>query len=435
MRIPVAAAIIFILLSVLVDLYNWLELRKVRGVRDVWTRAYAVTSVLLWCFMTVVLLLPKRDADRDIIPIMWMVFSYMSVYIPKTVYAVCSLIGRIPTLWKGKSLSTGFYLGVPLSILVFVLMWWGALVTRNDIDTRYVTVVSPALPDSFAGYRIVQFSDAHVGTWSNDTAFVSKLVRTINELHPDLVVFTGDVVNRSSQELYPFLNILGRLTARDGVYSVMGNHDYGDYTDWPSESDHEADISLMRRYQKFMGWRQLKNEHVFISRDNDSIALIGVENWGEPPFKQYGDLNAAYTFSPDSAHNVNDSLFKILLSHNPEHWRREVSHVSNIDLTLSGHTHAMQMIIGAGERRWSPSAWRYEEWGGLYERENSSGRPVRIYVNIGCGEVGFPARIGATPELTVITLQNRGNGTKSKFVDTDDPGFTIERRKLPGGRK
>lgn len=434
MRIPVAAAVIFILLSVLVDAYVYFEIRKLQGKKRLWPRAYALSSVILWIFMAVILCLPKRDAERDIIPIMWMMFSYMTIYIPKSVYVVCSLFGRIPTLWKARSLSTGFYLGVPLSILVFVLMWWGALVTRNDIDVTEVTIVSPALPDSFRGYRIVQFSDAHVGTWGTDTTFVSKLVSTINALNPDLVVFTGDVVNRSSAELVPFLNILARIHARDGVYSVMGNHDYGDYADWDSEEEHDMDIRSMRSYQYFMGWRQLVNSRDFISRDNDSIAIIGVENWGEPPFNQYGDLNEAYSFSPDSTHNVNDTLFKILLSHNPEHWRREVSHVSNIDLTLSGHTHAMQMTLGAMGRRWSPSALRYEEWGGLYERANSSGRPVRIYVNIGCGEVGFPARIGATPELTVITLQNRGTGSPSRVVDSKE-GFTLERRKLPGGRK
>lgn len=435
MRVPVFAALAIILLSIGVDTYNYLEIRKLKGKKNAWTIGYAVSSIVLWVFMAVILLLPKRDVDHSIVPIMWMIYGYLSIYIPKAVYAICSLLGNIPMLWKGRSLSTGFYLGVPLSILVFVLMWWGALVTRNDIDVRFVTVTSPSLPQSFEGYRIIQFSDAHVGTWGTDTTFVSNLVTTINELHPDVIVFTGDVVNRNSTELAPFLNVLARLHAPGGVYSVMGNHDYGDYSDWDSEAAHKADIQQMRNFQQFMGWKQLRNSHDFISRGTDSIAIIGVENWGEPPFKQFGDLNKAYSFSPDSLHNVNDSKFKILLSHNPEHWRREVSHVSNIDLTLSGHTHAMQMIIGAGDRRWSPSAWRYEEWGGLYERENGSGRPVRIYVNIGCGEVGFPARIGATPEVTVITLERQGEGTKSKIVESEDNGFDLQRRKVPTGRK
>lgn len=430
-------AIVVILLSVAVDIYNYLEVRKIYGKGSDWTKFYAISSVLLWIALVVILALPRRDADQSILPVMWCIYGYLTIYIPKIIYALCSLIGKIPTLWKGRSLSTGFYLGVPLSILVFALLWWGALFTRSEVDVNYVTLVSPTVPKAFDGYRIVQFSDAHVGTWGEDTKFITKLVQTINDLHPDLIVFTGDVVNRNSEELAPFSPSLAMLKASDGVYSVMGNHDYGDYTDWADENDHLKDIAQMRRIQKAMGWKQLRNSHDFIHRDNDSIAIIGVENWGEPPFKQYGNLNEAYSFSPDSADNVNDSKFKILLSHNPEHWRREVSHVSNIDLTLSGHTHAMQIMASAGSARWSPAKWRYPQWGGLYERENSSGRPVRLYVNIGCGEVGMPARIGATPEITVITLERSGEGSKAKIVESDDDDIQLpkERKLLPTGRK
>lgn len=430
-------AIVVALLSVLVDTYIYFEIRKASGRRSFWSRLYAATSVLLWIFLLIVLLMPRRDPSQDITPVMWMLFSYMSVYVAKILYAVMSLIGKIPLLWKGKAIPTGFYVGIPVAVFAFLSMWWGALVTTKEIEINEVTIVSPALPEAFDNYRIVQFSDAHVGTWGNDTTFVSQLVDTINSLHPDLIVFTGDVVNRNSQEINPFITVLSRLRAKDGVYSIMGNHDYGDYTDWDNETDHLADRERMRAIQKQMGWLLLDNEHVFLRRDNDSIVLIGVENWGEPPFHQYGDLAKAYPFSPDSVNNINDSNFKILLSHNPEHWRREVSRISNIDLTLSGHTHAMQIMFSAGPFKWSPSALRYQEWGGLYKRANDSGRDVRIYVNIGCGEVGMPARIGATPEITVITLTRAGTPTKATVVeqDNDTTSFLKTRRRPAAGRK
>ncbi|MDE6295021.1 MAG: hypothetical protein K2M03_03050, partial [Muribaculaceae bacterium] len=181
--------------------------------------------------------------------------------------------------------------------------------------------------------------------------------------------------------------------------------DYGDYIDWPSPRDKADNLELLKAWQKQIGWRLLNNETVDIVRGNDTIKLIGVENWGEPPFRQYGHLTDAYPISKDSANNLMDGRFKILMTHNPEHWRRESSHVSNIDLTLSGHTHAMQMVIGSGEFRWSPAVFKYEDWGGMYSGRNNNGDNVSLYVNIGAGEVGMPFRIGgAVPEVTIIKL-------------------------------
>ena len=161
-------------------------------------------------------------------------------------------------------------------------------------------------------------------------------------------------------------------------------------------------------WQKQIGWNLINNDRRYITHNGDSIVLIGVENWGEPPFHQYGRLTDAYPLSRDSVYNLNDERFKILLSHNPEHWNREVSKITNVDLTLSGHTHAMQMVFDIFGYEWSPSKWRYPQWKGLYERKNEAGDTTRLYVNIGCGEVGIPARFGiAYPELTQITLKRK----------------------------
>ncbi|MBD5287465.1 MAG: metallophosphoesterase [Bacteroides sp.] len=367
--------------------------------------------------LVAVMCIPVRDESSDILPVMWLLYSFLTIYISKIVYALISLITRLCSfISKGrirerryerdiKRGNVGVKIGMILAFCTFFLLWWGVFFTRREIRVNQVTITSAKLPAAFNGYKIVQFSDAHVGTWGNDTTFISKLVDRINGLKPDMIVFTGDIVNRRTDELQPFLKVLSRLKAKDGVYSVLGNHDYGDYIDWKNEADHKRNNELLARWEKEMGWRLLNNERAFVTKGNDSIVLIGVENWGEPPFPEYGRLTEAYPSHRDSTYNLNDSRFKILLTHNPEHWSREVLNISNIDLSLSGHTHAMQMMISIGNWKWSPSVFKYSRWGGLYKEKSKSGEPMNLYVNIGSGEVGMPSRIGsAYPEITEIIL-------------------------------
>lgn len=365
---------------------------------------YLISCFLCWALLIVAVSLPRRDGDSSLLPVMWMLYTYFTIYIAKIVFIIFSLLGFLPRLWGGRRLHTGTIIGLPAATAVFLIMWWGAIWGSSELQTNYVDVKSERVPASFNGYRIVQFSDAHVGTWGNDTTFVSHLVDSINALQPDMIVFTGDIVNRNTAEILPFVKTLSRLKAADGVYSVLGNHDYGDYQTWNSLAEREKNNRQLADIQKKMGWQLLNNEHRYIVRGTDSIAVIGVENWGDPPFSQYGDLDKAFPASPKAVHHQNDSLFKVLLTHNPEHWRQVVSKKSNIDLTLSGHTHAMQMMLTIGGWRWSPAEYRYTNWAGMYETDNPQKKPVRLYVNIGAGEVGMPARIGATPEITVFTL-------------------------------
>ncbi len=206
-------------------------------------------------------------------------------------------------------------------------------------------------------------------------------------------MFTGVIVNRRTKELDPFVGTLSRIKAKDGVFSIMGNHDYGDYMEWENEADKEANIQRLFTLEQKMGWRLLHNKTAMIYRGNDSIAVIGVGNIGDRPFRIYGSLSRAYP-------EIEDDVTKILLSHNPTHWLDTIKkeQKSNIALTLSGHTHAMQIAIG----RVSPAALRYKAWGGLYSSED---KLRNMYVNIGIGTVGIPMRIGATPEITIITLR------------------------------
>ncbi len=391
MRFPLLPALILLCVDVLMDVYIYCALYSYFRTR-VWRRLQAVTAVIFNLAMVVVICLPKKvGGDGSLAAVMWLLYGYLTIYIPKLLWIITDVLSRLPNLWRGRRWVWMSRFGFGLGFVVFFVMWWGAVYNRFQTQVVEQTVAIERLPRSFDGLRIAQISDLHVGTFGNDTSFVSKLVDQINEMIPDVVVFTGDIVNRRTEEIFPFLPVLSRLKAPMGVYSIMGNHDYGDYYNWPSHADRLANEAELKSLQDSIGWHMLNNSTAWLRKGNDSIALIGVENVGDPPFHTYGDLQKACA-------NAGDGNVKVLLSHNPAHWDSDIADNSanNIDLTLSGHTHAMQ-IEAFG---WSPAVFRYPTWGGMYE--DNAGK--KLYVNIGAGTVGFPARIGATPEITMFTL-------------------------------
>lgn len=393
MRIPLLFLITVIVLSLLVDGYIYIMVRR-RCVSKVPARLQLVSAVLLYMALIVGVSMPRRSGDDgSLLFIMWVLFGYMTFIMPKLVFVVVDAVALLPVLWHGRRWRWLSLTGGVIAIVAFLAMWWGALVNRFRVDVREVDFEFPHLPAAFDGFKIVQISDLHVGTYGDDDRFVRKLVGVINGLHPDAVMFTGDIVNRHSSELIPFVDALSWIEAPYGVFSILGNHDYGDYADWPSEADKAADVAALCAMQESMGWKLLLNQTEFIHSGRDSIAVIGVENIGDPPFRIYGSLPKAYP-------GVGDSVSKILLSHNPAHWTDSISDHDdvNIALTLSGHTHAMQIEVAG----LSPAAMRYATWGGMYGDE--AGRHA-LYVNIGAGTVGMPMRLGATPEITLITLK------------------------------
>lgn len=268
------------------------------------------------------------------------------------------------------------------------MILYGSSVGRSRFEVKETTYSSSRLPQTFDGYRIVQLSDIHIGSWIGNASAIERMVELVNAQQPDLIVFTGDLVNHRAVELDEFQEILARLKAKDGVYSILGNHDYGPYFRWKSKQEQDENLIDLKQRQAAMGWKLLNNSHTFLVQGNDSIALIGVENEGEPPFSQHGDLTGAKAGT--------EGMFQILLSHNPTHWRREVLPESDVDLMLAGHTHAMQLQFGD----YSPSVYIYPEWSGMY-LEGTRG----LYVNVGIGYVGLPFRFGAWPEITVLTLR------------------------------
>ncbi|WP_304772015.1 metallophosphoesterase [Paramuribaculum intestinale] len=393
MRIPLLFLITVIVLSLLVDGYIYIMVRR-RCVSKVPARLQLVSAVLLYMALIVGVSMPRRSGDDgSLLFIMWVLFGYMTFIMPKLVFVVVDAVALLPVLWHGRRWRWLSLTGGVIAIVAFLAMWWGALVNRFRVDVREVDFEFPHLPAAFDGFKIVQISDLHVGTYGDDDRFVRKLVGVINGLHPDAVMFTGDIVNRHSSELIPFVDALSGIEAPYGVFSILGNHDYGDYADWPSEADKAADVAALCAMQESMGWKLLLNQTEFIHSGRDSIAVIGVENIGDPPFRIYGSLPKAYP-------GVGDSVSKILLSHNPAHWTDSIAGHDdvNIALTLSGHTHAMQIEVAG----LSPAAMRYATWGGMYGDE--AGRHA-LYVNIGAGTVGMPMRLGATPEITLITLK------------------------------
>lgn len=431
MRLPLPGIIFLFVMSILVDLYIWLDIRQCKSIkRWKWSEWYAISSIALWIFLGITIAMPRRGLDGGVYNVMWMLTTYLSIYIPKIIYCLFSILGRIPGIFKARRWNWTKYAGLVVAVAGFASVWCGVFYTRYHIQTIDVTLTSQKLPDSFDGYTIAQISDLHLGTWGENTKFVKNLVDKVNSMNPDLIVFTGDIVNQKSDEMTPFIKELSRLKAKDGIYSILGNHDYGDYVDWPSADAKKQNLDNLKKHQADAGWMMLNNDHKFIRKIlshpqdsiviSDSIALIGVENWGDPPFGQYGDLDAAYPKIGNR--NLNDRHFKILLTHNPAHWVEIVRKESNIDLSLSGHTHAMQMSVNGFGKSWSPAKWRYETWGGFYTQDKNGnitdfGHPDEdkiernldhssLYVNIGAGEVGIPFRLfSAYPEITLITLK------------------------------
>ncbi len=283
---------------------------------------------------------------------------------------------------------TGWRWALALPTAWLLLMVYGFFFGWRHLVVRSATCNSPLLPQSFDGYRVVQLSDIHIGTFLRNRSFIDKMVRAVNAQRPDLVVFTGDLVNVSAQEVIPFQHALKQIQARDGVFSVMGNHDYCEYGEDKSESNIRKNQTVLKYLEQKIGWRLLMNEHVTLQRDGASIELVGVENISRPPFPDYGDLEKALEGTVPGA-------FKILLSHDPSHWRRNVLRKTDIALTLSGHTHAGQFSLG----RFSPAKWAYSEWGGKYTEDGAM-----LYVSMGIGGT-VPFRLGAWPGIDVIQLK------------------------------
>jgi len=323
---------------------------------------------------------------------------FLMVYLPKLIFNLIFLTGSlfayiiflsgINNALKNYALLMALALFVILLFALADAMLFG----RFRFKTRKYSIRFDRLPPAFKGFKIVQISDMHLGSFFGNRKAVQKGLNKVIDAHADLIVFTGDLVNNYASEAQPYIAALANLSAPYGKYAILGNHDYADYSNWDSPQAKTANMELLFDIHKQAGFHLLLNKSVLLEKEGQKIALSGVENWGKPPFHQYGDLVLARK-------EIDPEIFNILLSHDPSHWKAKILPNTKADLTLSGHTHGMQLGIDLPFFKWSPVKWRYPEWAGLYRKGQQW-----LNVNRGFGYIGFPGRLGIRPEISLIEL-------------------------------
>ena len=288
-------------------------------------------------------------------------------------------------------------LGIGLASIPFVSLNLGMVWGKNNIKVLNYTLFFDNLPSSFDGFKLTQISDLHAGNLDN-LDDLERTVKLINSQNSDVIFFTGDLVNNEADELIPWITTLSKLSAKDGVYSILGDHDYGDYRSWPTELEKKKNFAKLKKYKKKIGFDLILNDSRFIYKGGQKLAIVGVENWSNA-FRKYADLSLA-------TKKIKSSDFKILLSHDPTHWQEKILQgEDDYPLTLSGHTHGGQFGIEIpGYLKWSPVKWRYKYWAGIYKEKNKY-----LNVNRGLGTTAVPGRVGIWPEISVITLKSSNN--------------------------
>ena len=403
---------------VLLDFYFFQALKLVTQSAPARTKTIIYTSywVVSVAAVLILLILPYLKIDKQA----WLGRSTVFALIAGLFFAklLASLFFLLDDVRRGLQWGAGKLAGTPSPDPVLpvgekisrsAFMSWAGMIAGGGLygsliygfgnkyryQVRRETLHFPHLPAAFKGLRIAHISDIHAGSFTDKEA-VRRGVHKILKEHPDLILFTGDLVNNIATEMDDYLDLFDQLRAPLGVYSTLGNHDYGDYVSWDSPEAKKANLEQLKAVHQRLGWRLLMNEHVVLERGGDRIGVLGIENWSaKGNFPKYGDLQ--------KAHAGTETLpFKILLSHDPSHWKAEVlESYPGIDLMLSGHTHGMQFGVEIPGLKWSPVQYAYREWAGLYEKEKS---PQKLYVNRGFGFLGYPGRVGILPEITILEL-------------------------------
>ncbi|WP_018676045.1 metallophosphoesterase [Riemerella columbina] len=394
---------------ILLGLFFVLEFYVYQAIRTVtqnhWVRGLYIGVSLLAYAVIAYEMLNYNAANRSQIRIQWIISVFLIFILPKLLIFVFLLINDFFRFiqwgfrWAVHS-NTHFperrkflsLVGVGLAGVLSMAVADGIIFGKYRHRARRVRLKLKNLPAAFKGYKIVQISDVHSGSFLHPEKLQSA-IDLINEQQPDLVLFTGDMVNNYADEFQPFIPLFKQIKAKDGKFSVLGNHDYGDYGQWKSKEEKAQNIPRLITFQKEAGFEMLRNEHRIITKNGQNLYILGVENWGEKPFPQFGDLDKAVAGVPKEA-------TKILMSHDPTHFDHIVKHhPKDIQLTLSGHTHGMQFGLDLKNVRWSPVQYRYKKWADLYESEDKY-----LYVNRGFGVLAYPGRVGINPEITVFEL-------------------------------
>lgn len=389
----------FVIIAVLVFLLNWYVLSGIQTLSvNTWI------SPLFWGFIIFIIVAlgfsmqRMRDNGMDIF-FKITTHTFLVLFVSELVFIIILLLGDGYRVISGGARSVYWVeFGLALFGLTVLVFLYGIIKGKYAYRVIKHTLYFEDLPENFDGFTITQISDVHSGSFKNAKA-VQKGIDLIKAQHSDLFVFTGDLVNNKAEEIVPWMGHFSQVKAPYGQFSILGNHDYGDYVKWENESLKQQNLQALKQHHAEMGYRLLLDEHVTLHKDGQSIILAGVENWGIG-FGERGDLKKALT-------NVKTEDFKVLLSHDPTHWDAEVKKLpSKIHLTLSGHTHGMQFGLEAFGIKWSPVKYRYAHWAGI---ASENGRYLNI--NRGFGFLGFSGRIGIWPEITVIELKKKRAGS------------------------
>ncbi|MBW8332400.1 MAG: metallophosphoesterase [Prolixibacteraceae bacterium] len=318
--------------------------------------------------------------------------------LPKFIFSFTTIVSFIFRWLAGKRSQMILITG---SLLIcsgfFFVIVYGIFIGRYQVNVRQENLYFENLPEQLNGFKIIQLSDIHLGSFGKNTEVMEKTVMIVNQLNPDLLLFTGDLVNNFGEETIGFEPYLKQLSAKYGKYAIQGNHDYGDYSTWPDTASKRKNLQQTQSSLTHAGFKLLLNQGERIAVKDTAFSLIGVENWGHAPFPQYANLD-------DAMKGITDQSFKILMSHDPSHWKSIVVPQTDIPLTLSGHTHGAQFGIKIAGIEFSPIWFNQKHWGGLYKSDNQ-----HLYVNRGLGTIGFPGRIEMRPEITVLTLYRTTN--------------------------
>jgi len=394
---------------ILLAVFFTIEIYVYQAIRNITTNNYI--RIGYWVFTLLAYgiilywILTFNKASRDHQQIQLMVSAMMIFVLPKLLSVMFLLIGDFTRFLefgfkyftakenyfpeRRKFISTT---ALAAAGIFSALAIDGIIFGKYRHTVRKVKLRFKNLPENFKGYKIVQISDVHSGSFFNPQK-LQKAIDLINEQDADIVLFTGDMVNNYADEFKPFIPLFKSIKAKDGKFSILGNHDYGDYGAWNSREEKAQNIPTLKNYQAEAGFKLLRNENIALEKNGEKIYLLGVENWGIKPFPQYGDLDKALKGVPEDA-------IKVLMSHDPTHFDEVVKkHKTNVHLTLSGHTHGMQFGLDLKNIKWSPVKFKYKKWADLYESEGKY-----LYVNRGFGVIAYPGRVGINPEITVIEL-------------------------------
>lgn len=386
----------------LVDILTFYWLQSITNLLTSETLKFAI-NLTFWFFtiglVTAILTLKLRletiDPKRKQQMVSALYGLTVSSFIPKLIFIVVITILYFSNyvFSEEQSLIVVPLVGLFSGFLPFFVITYGVFIAVYRFKVYHIKIKPEELPESFKGLRIVHISDIHLGSFNHRYHVFDRAIQLINKLEPDFIFFTGDLVNNYAWELKGWKSTFSQLSAKKGKYAVLGNHDYGDYSQWDSPEAKKENADAIKDFLRYIGFTLLLNEGQVIEVNNEQIAIVGVENWGNPPFKQYGDLQKALR-------QVRQVPFKVLLSHDPTHWAKEVVKTTDIALTLSGHTHGMQAGIRIKNSKWSPIKYKYEHWAGLYVEDKQY-----LYVNRGLGWLGFPGRLGMRPEITCIDFK------------------------------